>query len=117
MTPRPGERPRAGWIGLTVGIGTLVLLFLGIVTSQLYTAERQWVPGSMGDVDPPRTVPFDTALPACLSRYDPAAINNLARTGRYRVSSWLVREPQTTDVSSCMKRQGWLLMPTNLYTP
>jgi hypothetical protein len=100
-----------------VGLGALVLLFFGIAASQLYTAERKWVPGSMGDVDPPRTMPFASALPACLRRYDPAAADGFARTGRYRVSGWFVREPQTTEVMSCMRQKGRLLPPTILYTP
>jgi hypothetical protein len=96
------------------GVLTCAVIFL----SWAYTADRKWTPGQLAGE---RGISFEADLPAalreCVAAHDHERLPDLAQEREYRISGWFIDERRTAPVIQCMRKKGWLAVPTTLYSP
>jgi hypothetical protein len=101
-------------VALLVGVATASVV---ILLSLAYTAERKWVAGQAPGEGVTFEADFSAALHGCVATNDSERLADLDQGHRYRISGWFLNDEKTTPVIQCMRKKGWLAVPTTLYTP
>jgi len=89
-------------------VGVVIACYV-MLLSLAYTTERKWVPGHAAGEDVKFEADFSTALRECVATHDSEHLADLDQGHEYR--------ERKTPVVQCMRKKGWLDVPTTLYTP
>jgi hypothetical protein len=97
---------------LFVVVACAIILF-----RSAYTAERKWVPGQAPGDNVSFEADFSTILRECVATHDGEHLVDLDQGHEYCISGWFLNDERTTPVIQCMRKKGWLAVPTVLWTP
>jgi hypothetical protein len=100
----------------TLFVGVVIACAV-IVFSSAYTAGRKWVPGQAVRDNISFEADFTRALRECVATHDGEHLADLDQGHEYRISGWFLNYERTTPVIQCVRKKGWLAVPTTLYTP
>ena len=103
------------YITKTFQVGFVALC--GLATASCgYTAEREWARLHLIGTPEPPVTNLPSALRTCVEMHDPDRLHDLNKGRKYLTSGWFVGNSRREPVLRCMKQNGWMAVPTQIYT-